>query len=78
MDQDMEMGTDQLTDPWCRQHRAVRAAGTLWVHEQLIHLVTETAKMPTEPLFILLWGRTEVNGDLGVGEEREAKGNKYY
>ena len=48
------------------------------MHEQLTHLVTETAKMPTEPLFILLWGRTEVNGDLGVGEEREAKGNKYY
>lgn len=43
------------------------------LHEELTHLVIKTAKMPTKPLIILLWGKQKLMGTLELGKKERPR-----
>lgn len=43
------------------------------LHEELTHLVIKTAKMPTKPLFILLWGKQKLMGTLELRKKERPR-----
>lgn len=68
-------GKGSAYDALCRESRAEQEGhcGCKELHEELTHLVIKTAKMPTKPLFILLWGKQKLMGTLELGKKERPR-----